>query len=68
MKRAVAAAGLLALVSAPLTTAQADTTKPEVASWHVWTDAQGVSRQTRCTLTAVAQQSMGGTAPQWNDH
>ena len=67
MKRAVAAASLLALIGAPPTTARADATKPEVAYWHVWTDAQGVSHQTRCTLTAFAQQSMGGAAPQWND-
>lgn len=40
---------------------------PSVAYWHVWTDKQGVSHQTRCRLSAFEQQSMGGAAPQWND-
>ena len=41
--------------------------KPFTEYWHIWTDADGVSHQTRCRLTAFEQQSMGGAAPQWND-
>jgi len=41
--------------------------KPTAAYWHVWTDENGVSHQTRCELSAFEQQSMGGAAPQWND-
>jgi hypothetical protein len=55
MKGAVAATGLLALVSAPLTTARADATKPEVAYWHVWTDAQ------RRTLAARRRRAKSAT-------
>ncbi|HYN37914.1 MAG TPA: cupin domain-containing protein [Rhodospirillales bacterium] len=40
---------------------------PSLSYWHVWTDENGVSRQTRCGLTAFQQQSMDGAAPQWND-
>ena len=40
---------------------------PRTGYWHLWTDGAGVSRQTRCGLTAFAQVSMGGAAPQWND-
>ena len=25
--------------------------KPAVSYWHLWTDAEGVSHQTRCTMT-----------------
>ncbi len=36
--------------------------------WHVWTDDDGISHQTRCELTAFEQESMGGDAePQWNN-
>ena len=40
--------------------------KPTIAYWHLWTDAHGVSHQTRCMMTefeksAVAPQA----APQW---
>ena len=41
--------------------------RPQTAYWHLWTDSNGVSRQTRCALTQFAQASMGGAAPQWND-
>lgn len=41
---------------------------PELFYWHVWTDDEGVSHQTRCALTNFAKKSMGGkAAPQWND-
>lgn len=51
---------------APANTAR-ETDPPAASYWHVWTDEQGVSHQTRCTLTAFERQSMGGAAPQWND-
>ena len=44
-------------------------TKPALSYWHVWTDDQGISRQTHCKLTAFAKESIGGGAdPQWNNH
>ncbi|CAN5753114.1 hypothetical protein BH23CYA1_BH23CYA1_09740 [soil metagenome] len=46
----------------------ADAAKPTLSYWHVWTDDDGVSHQTRCELTAFEQESMGGdAAPQWNN-
>ncbi len=40
--------------------------KPCVAYWHLWTDQDGVSRQTRCELTAFESKSMSPpAAPQW---
>jgi hypothetical protein len=40
---------------------------PRLAYWHVWTDDEGGTHQTRCALTDFAQRSMAGAAPQWND-
>ena len=45
----------------------ADATTPEVPYWHVHTDADGVSRQVLCTLTAFALKGMSGAAPQWQN-
>ena len=43
-------------------------TAPVFTYWHVWTDEQGISHQTRCRLTNFEQESMGGdAAPQWNN-
>ena len=40
--------------------------KPTVSYWHIWTDAQGVSRQTRCVITEFELQSIQPPAePQW---
>ena len=40
--------------------------KPRIPYWHLWTDAQGVSRQTRCALTEFDLKSMQPPAdPQW---
>ncbi len=45
-----------------------DTDRPALTYWHVWTDDEGTSRQSRATLTGFEQQSMGGDAdPQWNN-
>lgn len=41
-------------------------TKPTVYYWHLWTDADGVSRQTRCAMTEFDLQSIKPPAdPQW---
>jgi len=45
------------------------TEPPKLFYWHVWADDRGVTRQTRCELTAFQLASVGGkAAPQWNDH
>ena len=39
---------------------------PTVPYWHLWTDPQGVSHQTRCAMTEFELQSMQPPAdPQW---
>ncbi len=45
----------------------ADHPAPKIPYWHVWTDAQGVSHQTRAELTNFEMQTMSGAAPQWLD-
>jgi hypothetical protein len=41
---------------------------PKLSYWHVWSDDQGVTHQTKCELTAFTMKSVGGKAqPQWND-
>lgn len=43
--------------------------KPKLSYWHVWTDEDGVSHQTRAELNSFEKQSMGGDADlQWNNH
>lgn len=43
-----------------------ESTKPSVPYWHVWTDPDGVSRQTRCALTDFDLSSISSPAdPQW---
>ncbi len=46
---------------------KSETTPPRTGYWHLWTDSEGISHQSRCELTQFEQQSMGGAAPQWND-
>lgn len=42
---------------------------PKIAYWHLWTDDEGATHQTRCELKSFEWQSMGGkAAAQWNDH
>ena len=41
--------------------------RPDIPYWHLWTDAAGVSHQTRCTLSTWELKGVGGAAPQWND-
>jgi hypothetical protein len=46
-----------------------DGAPPKLSYWHVWTDDDGMTHQTRCELSAFRMQSMGGgAAPQWNDY
>lgn len=40
---------------------------PKVPYWHIWTDADGVSHQTRCFLQSFILKGVGAAAPQWND-
>jgi hypothetical protein len=42
-------------------------TTPFTHYWHLWTDEDGVSHQTRCALTAFEQVQIGATTGQWND-
>ena len=47
----------------------ADSETPNIPYWHVWTDDEGVTHQTRCALSQFQMQSMGGkAAAQWNVH
>jgi hypothetical protein len=40
--------------------------KPAVSYWHLWTDPEGVSHQTRCTLTDFEKAAIQPqAAPQW---
>ena len=40
---------------------------PKLDYWHLCTDANGVSHQTRCALTRFELSGVGDAAPQWND-
>ncbi|GJE79108.1 cupin domain-containing protein [Methylorubrum thiocyanatum] len=45
-----------------------DKTAPTMEYWHVYTDAEGMSRQKKCTLSAFKFQGVGpDVEPQWND-
>lgn len=50
-----------------MTAPSAPSTPPVTHYWHLWTDDEGVSHQTRCALTAFQQAQVGAAAPQWND-
>ena len=40
--------------------------KPQLTYWHVWTDAEGVSRQSRCLMSKFRLESISApAAPQW---
>jgi len=40
--------------------------RPSVPYWHLWTDEDGVSRQTRCAMREFTLQTMSPPAdPQW---
>ncbi len=42
------------------------TTPPDVSYWHVWTDADGISRQSRKPIEGFAMASIAqGAAAQW---
>ena len=40
---------------------------PRVDYWHLWTDEDGVSHQTRCALENFEFKGVGDADPQWND-
>ncbi len=40
---------------------------PSVPYWHIWTDADGISHQTRCKLDQFELKGVGNAAPQWNN-
>lgn len=43
--------------------------KPTLSYWHVWTDENGISHQTKAILTSFEKESMSGDIePQWNNH
>ncbi|MHB8254893.1 MAG: cupin domain-containing protein [Acidiferrobacter sp.] len=42
-------------------------TSPQIAYWHIWTDNDGISHQTRCALHHFSFAGVGNAAPQWND-
>ena len=40
--------------------------RPTISYWHLWTDADGISRLTHCTMTEFELKSMNAPAdPQW---
>lgn len=41
---------------------------PRVEYWHLWTDRDGITHQSRCALTEFQLARIGEAAPQWNDH
>jgi hypothetical protein len=41
--------------------------RPIIGYWHLWTDAHGVTHQTRCALTQYEMARVGDAAAQWND-
>ena len=40
---------------------------PSVPYWHLWTDVDGISRQTLCALSEFELKGVGGADPQWNN-
>jgi hypothetical protein len=40
---------------------------PQIAYWHLWRDAVGISHQTRCALADFDFKGVGDAAPQWNN-
>lgn len=40
---------------------------PKIGYWHLWTDEQGISHQSRCELDRFFFKGVGDAAPQWND-
>ena len=42
---------------------------PELFYWHVWTDENGISHQTKAVLSSFEKESISGDIePQWNNH
>lgn len=45
-----------------------DNKKPSLKYWHVWTDENGVSRQTLAEINNFEKEGMGDIEKQWNAH
>ncbi len=41
--------------------------KPVIPYWHLWTDEDGVSHQSRCELSEWELKGVGPADPQWNN-
>ena len=41
--------------------------EPQIPYWHIWTDDDGVSHQTRCALEQFEWKGVGAAAAQWNN-
>lgn len=41
--------------------------RPVVKFWHLWTDEDGVSHQSECSLTDFKLKGVGPAEPQWNN-
>ena len=41
--------------------------EPRIPYWHIWTDDDGVSHQTRCALEQFERKGVGAAAAQWNN-
>lgn len=70
MKHSIAA--VLVLLAVPAVAQQdgasgnGDPEPPQMTYWHNWTDDEGVSRMTECTIEQFELQSISGDAdPQW---
>lgn len=44
-----------------------DQAPPNLSYWHVHVDAEGISRQVRCSLDRFELKGMSGAAPQWQN-
>lgn len=42
--------------------------QPSVSYWHVWTDDEGISRQTLTEIKGFEKEGMGDIEEQWNAH
>jgi len=42
-------------------------TEPRIPYWHIWTDDDGISHQTKCELEHFDWKGVGAAAAQWNN-
>lgn len=49
-------------------TSETETVPPKLPYWHVWTDDDGITHQTRCELSGFELEPISeGVTPQWNN-